>query len=67
MKNCKTWKKRVTSVLLSLVMVATLLPLGLVTEAKAAMSGYTAWTSKTSLPTSGTYYLNYDVTLSGKI
>ena len=67
MKNCKTWKKRIFSVLLSLVMVATLLPLGLVTEAEAAMSGYTAWTNSTSLPSSGTYYLNTDVTMKSEV
>ena len=61
----KNWRKKLISLLLTLVMVVGMMPLTV--SVLAAMSGYTAWTSTNSLPSSGTYYLNTDVQMNSKV
>lgn len=71
MKNCKAWKKRVASALLSLVLVAALLPACLTTEAEAVVS--TSWgklngsTGGQTIGTNGQtkyYYIDANTTCS---
>ncbi len=61
----KNWRNKLISLLLTLVMVVGMIPLTV--SVFAAMSGYTAWTSTNSLPSSGTYYLNTDVQMNSKV
>ena len=61
--------KQILAVLLSFVMVfgIVMIPEKKIKAEGHTHSGYTAWTSSTSLPTSGKYYLTKDVTLSERL
>ncbi|MCD7785801.1 MAG: hypothetical protein LUH18_09585 [Oscillospiraceae bacterium] len=61
-------KKRLLCILLSVLMVFSLLPAGAVaTEEAGETISYTDWTATDSLPTSGTYRLTNNVTVSSGI
>ncbi len=53
--------KRLLCVVLSIMLVVAMMPMGVVADEEVT---YTDWTSSTSLPTSGTYKLTTDVTIS---